>query len=65
MKTKKIFEKDEEIMIPVSFGIFRKNETQRHTTGFVNAKFIEYLDFDKASIRYGTDVFTIGLTQII
>lgn len=57
--------KDDVVTIPVSFGTFVKGVSKRYTTGFVEAKFIEYTGVDQALIRYGDDIFTISTGQIV
>ena len=65
LKNAKKRQPGEIVDIPVSFGTFTKGKSKRYTTGFVKAEFIEYVDEDKAQIRYGTDLFIVSLTQVI
>lgn len=57
--------KDDVVTIPVSFGIFKNGVNKRYTAGFVEAKFIEYVGMDYATIRYGEDIFTISVGQLV
>ena len=65
MAAKKVWQKNEEVKIPVSFGIFVKGDSRRYTTGFVDANFLEYTSEGLANIRLGTDIFTISTSQLI
>ena len=65
MTTKKVWQKNEAVMVPVSFGIFVKGDSRRYTTGFVDATFLEYTSEGLANIRLGTDIFTISTSQLI
>ena len=65
MTTKKVWQKNEAVTVPVSFGIFVKGDSRRYTTGFVDATFLEYTSEGLANIRLGTDIFTISTTQLI
>jgi hypothetical protein len=65
LKNAKKRQPGEIVDIPVSFGTFVKGNSKRYTTGFVKAEFVQYVDEDKAQIRYGTDLFIVSLTQVI
>jgi len=65
LKNAKKRQPGEIVDIPVSFGTFVKGNSKRFTTGFVKAEFVQYVDEDKAQIRYGTDLFIVSLTQVI
>lgn len=65
LKNSKQLKPGQIVDIPVSFGTFMKGESKRFTTGFIKAEFVEYVDEDKAKIRYETDLFIVSLTQVI
>ncbi len=65
MTAKKVWQKNEAVKVPVSFGIFVKGDSRRYTTGFVDATFLEYTPEGLANIRLGTDIFTISTSQLI
>ena len=65
MTAKKVWQKNEAVMVPVSFGIFVKGDSKRYTTGFVDAAFLEYTSEGLANIRLGTDIFTVSTSQLI
>jgi hypothetical protein len=65
LKNAKKRQPGEIVDIPVSFGTFVTGNSKRYTTGFVKAEFVQYVDEDKAQIRYGTDLFIVSLTQVI
>ena len=61
----KVRTKGDIVSIPVSFGIFVRGGSRRYTTGFVEATFLEYTPEGLASIRLGTDIFTVRKGQLI
>jgi len=65
MTTKKVWQKNEAVTVPVSFGIFVKGDSRRYTTGFVDATFLEYTSEGLANIRLGTDIFTVSTSQLV
>ena len=65
MTAKKVWRKNEAVMVPVSFGIFVKGDSKRYTTGFVDATFLEYTSEGLANIRLGTDIFTVSTSQLV
>ena len=65
MTAKKVWQKHEAVMVPVSFGIFVKGDSKRYTTGFVDAPFVEYTSEGLANIRLGTDIFTVSTSQLV
>ena len=65
MAAKKVWQKNEEVKIQVSFVIFVKGDSRRYTTGFVDATFLEYTSEGLANIRLGTDIFTVSTSQLI
>ena len=65
MTTKKVWQKNEAVTVPVSFGIFVRGNSKRYTTGFVDATFVEYTSEGLANIRLGTDIFTVSTSQLI
>jgi hypothetical protein len=64
MKTEKVWTKDEIVSIPLSFGIFTKGNSKRHTTGFIEATFLEYTPEGLANIQLGLDIFTVSKSQL-
>ena len=65
MTTKKVWQKNEAVTVPVSFGIFVRGDSRRYTTGFVDATFLEYTSEGLANIRLGTDIFTVSTSQLV
>jgi len=65
MTTKKVWQKNEAVTVPVSFGIFVRGNSKRYTTGFVDATFLEYTSEGLANIRLGTDIFTVSTSQLV
>ena len=61
----KVRTKGDTVSIPVSFGIFVRGGSRRYTTGFVEATFLEYTPEGLASIRLGTDIFTVSKGQLV
>ena len=65
MTAKKVWQKNEAVTVPVSFGIFVRGNSKRYTTGFVDATFLEYTSEGLANIRLGTDIFTVSTSQLV
>ena len=65
MAAKKVWQKNEAVTVPVSFGIFVRGNSKRYTTGFVDATFLEYTSEGLANIRLGTDIFTVSTSQLV
>jgi len=62
--SEKVWTKGDTVSIPVSFGIFVKGSSKRHTTGFVEAIFLDYTPEGLANIKLGADVFTVSKGQL-
>ena len=64
IKTDKVWTRDEIVSIPLSFGIFVKGTSKRHTTGFTEAIFLGYTPEGLANIQLGSNIFTVSKSQL-